>query len=88
MGGQFVPKERQALDNSLARFGMTHKAALFSDANGGEAKSGRRDTGGSACVPDTNIAAILGESGWRVGLFPEEKEAAVLKTFQELLILG
>jgi hypothetical protein len=66
---------------------MAHKAALISDTHGGEAETGGRDTGGSAGVFGADIAAVFGQSGWRVGLFPEEKEAAVLKIVQELIIL-
>jgi hypothetical protein len=87
MRGQLVPQERQALDNAQARFGITHEAALFSDANGGQAKASGRDTRGCACVRDANITAILGQPGWRICLLPEEEKAAMLKIVQELFIL-
>jgi hypothetical protein len=87
MRGQFVPQKRQALGNAQARFGITYEAALFSDANGGQAKASGRNTRGSACVRDANVTAILGQSSRRICLLPEEEEAAMLEIVQELIIL-
>jgi hypothetical protein len=46
-----------------------------------------RDAGRSTGVFDANIAAVFGQSGWRVGLFPEKKKTAMLEVIQELIIL-
>ena len=84
---QLVPEKRQALENALARLGMTYKAAHFSDTNGGKAEAGGRNTGSSACIFDANIAAIFDQSRGRIRLFPEEEEGGVLKIVEELVIL-
>lgn len=67
---------------------MAYKAPLVSDADCGQAKTGRRNARHSARSPGVNAAAVFDQSSLRVGLLPEIEEIAVFKLIQELLILG
>ena len=66
---------------------MGDVAALFRNADCGQAKPGGRDACDDAGVVDADIAAIFDQSGLRIGLLPEEEETAAFQIVQKLIIL-
>ena len=86
MRGQFVPEKRKSLNDAAARFGTVHEAAFFADADGGQSKAGRGDTGGQAGVFCDHVAAILDQAGRRIRLFPKEEKVGAYQSIEKLIV--
>ena len=87
MRRQLPPKKYERRDDAQARVLVGDVAALFCDADCGQAKTGGGDACDHAGVVDAHVAAVFDQSGLRIGLLPEEEETAAFKIVQKLIIL-
>ena len=88
MRGQLVPQERQRFQDARARVFIADEAAHEADADGGEAKSAGGDAGRQAGIVGSDVAAVLDQAGFGIGLLPEEEEVGVFEVVQKLVVFG
>src|ERR1700733_5585265 len=87
MRGQSSPKKGEGRQHAQASVLEGDKAALFCNADGGQAETGGGDAAHHTRVVDARVAAVLDQAGLRVGLLPEVEKTGMFQLVQELFIL-
>ena len=79
MRGQLVPQEGKGCDDSRASIRVGDEIPHLTYADRSEAKPDRCNAGNDACVLGSDVAAVFDQTGLRVSLLPEEKEASIFE---------
>src|SRR5271155_3574001 len=86
--GQLLPEKAQRVDHAFAGERERDIAALFADAQRGQAESGGGDAADHTVVGGAHIAAVLHHSGAGIGLIPEKLKNRFFELLEEGIVSG